>query len=213
MAFIFLKKNYNEMRLNINKEKIMFSWIIHKKAKIISVENWNFCVEKTFPGEIMIGESIAHDWACMTITEWDEEKYHFFVMEESLKKTALWEKKAGDYINVERSLTLADAMHGHMVSWHIDSTWIVDNVVTNKDESIEIFIQFDEKFSNFIIEKWSVAINWVSLTVCAVGKDYLSVNIIPHTQEITNLWLLKSWSKVNLEFDQLAKYIQKMIQK
>lgn len=191
----------------------MFSWIIHKKAKIISVENWNFCVEKTFPDEIMIWESIAHDGACMTITEWDQEKYHFFVMEESLKKTALWEKKAGDYINVERSLTLADAMHWHMVSGHIDSTWFVEKIVKHKDQSIEIFIKFDEKFSDFIIEKWSVAINGVSLTVCETWDNYLSVNIIPHTQEITNLWLLKEGSKVNLEFDQLAKYIQKMIKK
>jgi riboflavin synthase len=146
----------------------------------------------------------------MTITSFDKDKYSFFTMEESLKITNFAQKKQWDFFNVEQSLRLNDAVNWHMVTWHVDTLWEVTNIITNSDKSIEIFISFDSKYKNYIIDKWSITINWVSLTVCQNWDNYLSVSIIPHTQEVTNLWELKNSDKVNLEFDMVWKYINKI---
>ena len=188
----------------------MFSWIIQAKSKIISADKWNFVVENNFTEPLEIWESIAHDGTCMTITSFDTERYSFFVMEESLKLTNFLQKKPWNFFNVERSLKLNDAVNGHFVTGHIDTIWDVTEIIKNWDGSIEIFIRFPDKFKNNIIDKWSITVNWVSLTICANWDNYLSVSIIPHTQEVTNLWLLEVWDNVNLEFDMIWKYINKI---
>jgi riboflavin synthase len=190
----------------------MFSWIIEKKAKILEINNGTFTIENIWKESLEIWESIAHDWACMTITQSDEKKYSFFVMEESIKKTNFLEKKVWDSFNVEKSLKLSDSMNGHFVSWHIDTTGSITKILQNTDKSLYIYISFDKKYKNLIIEKWSIAISWVSLTIVEDLEDSLSVSIIPLTQEITNLWELQVWNKVNLEFDILWKYINKITQ-
>lgn len=188
----------------------MFSWIIEKKAKILKVNSWNYTVENIFKKELKKWISIAHDWACMTITESSSLKYNFFAMEESIKKTNFRNKKVWDFFNIEWSLKLSDTMDWHFVSGHIDTTWKVTDIIKNQDSSIYVFIKFNKKYSNLIIEKWSITINWVSLTVVDDKNDILSVSIIPLTQEITNIWLLNIWDIVNLEFDILWKYINKI---
>lgn len=188
----------------------MFSGIIQAKAKILEKQGWNFIVENHFIEPLVIWESIAHDGTCMTITSFDKEKYSFFAMEESFKITNFSEKNYNDYFNVERSLKLNEAVNWHLVSGHVDTLWEVIEIITNSDESIEIFIRFDSKYKNNIIDKWSITINGVSLTICENWNDYLSVSIIPHTQEVTNMWLLKKGNKVNLEFDMIWKYINKI---
>ena len=188
----------------------MFSWIIENKAKILNIENWNYTVENIFECDLKVWISIAHDWACMTITESTPEKYSFFVMEESIKKTNFKNKNPWDFFNVEWSLKLSDTMDWHFVSGHIDTTWEVTKIVENSDCSKYIYIKFDKKYSNLIIEKWSITINWVSLTIVDDLWDSLSVSVIPLTQEITNIWNLQIWDLVNLEFDILGKYINKL---
>lgn len=191
----------------------MFSWIIEQKATILDVKNWVFEVENTF-GEIpVIWQSIAHDWACMTITKATLEKYSFFAMEESLKVTNFHTKKIWDFFNVERSLKVWDRIDWHFVTWHIDTIGKIDKIIINDDKSKIIYTKFDEKYINFIIKKWSITINWVSLTIVDAWNDYLSVSLIPLTQEITNLGYLRVWDVVNLEFDMMWKYISKMMWK
>jgi len=146
----------------------------------------------------------------MTITQSDEKKYSFFVMEESIKKTNFQNKKVWDTFNVEKSLKLSDSLDGHFVSGHIDTTWKITKIVRNKDESIYIHISFDKKFKNLIISKGSITVSWVSLTVVEDWEDFLSISIIPLTQELTNLGEVKVWDIVNLEFDILWKYINKI---
>jgi len=191
----------------------MFSWIIEQKAKILDIKSWLFTIENTFKEPLQVGQSIAHDWACMTIIQFDKEKYSFFSMQESLKITNFGTKKIWDYFNVERSLKIWDRIDWHFVSWHIDTIWTVDKLVINKDNSKIIYIKFDKKYANFIIKKWSITINWVSLTIVDEWEDFLSVSLIPLTQEITNLWDLEVWNKVNLEFDMMWKYINKFLNK
>ena len=188
----------------------MFSGIIEKKAKILDIENGTYTVENIWNESLQIWQSIAHDWACMTITQSDEKKYSFFVMEESIKKTNFQNKKVWDTFNVEKSLKLSDSLDGHFVSGHIDTTWKITEIFENKDGSIYIHISFDKKFKNLIISKGSITISWVSLTVVEDQENSLSVSIIPLTQEVTNLWDLKEWELVNLEFDILWKYINKI---
>lgn len=188
----------------------MFSGIIEKKAKIINIENGNFTVENIFKKELKQWISIAHDWACMTIIDSDEEKYTFFVMQESIDKTNYSKKKVWDYFNVEWSLKLSDTMDWHFVSWHVDTIWEVIKIEEKNDWSTFYYIWYDEKYNKLTIEKWSITINWVSLTIVEDSDNYLSVSIIPHTKEITNIWDLKVWSIVNLEFDILGKYINKI---
>lgn len=188
----------------------MFSGIIENKAKILDIKDWVYTVENIFKKDLKKWISIAHDWACMTIIESDSEKYSFFVMEESIKKTNFIEKKVWAFFNVEASLKLSDTMDWHFVSWHVDTTWKIVKIKENTDWSKYYFIDFDSKHKNLIIEKWSITINWVSLTIVEDWENYLSVSIIPLTQEITNIWDLKTWDTVNLEFDILWKYINKI---
>lgn len=188
----------------------MFSGIIQAKAKIINRDGGNFTVENKYSEILEIWESIAHDGTCMTITSFDKNSYSFFTMEESLNITNFNQKNNWDYFNVERSLKLNDAVNGHFVTWHVDTLWKVTDIIKNSDDSIEIFVSFDSKYKNNIIDKWSITINGVSLTICQNWDDYLSVSIIPHTQVVTNLGLLEIWNNVNLEFDMIWKYINKI---
>ena len=185
----------------------MFTWIIEKKAKILNVDNGRFTVENHFWNDLVIGQSIAHDWACMTIETFDEEKYTFFAMQESLNRTNFWTKSVGDFFNIERCLEVWARLDGHFVSGHVDAVSEVLDVKDIWDSSVEIFFEIPEGFSKNLIEKGSVTINWTSLTLCHLDDKSFSVSLIPMTQEVTNLGLLKPWNMVNLEFDMLWKYI------
>ncbi|MDP2090228.1 MAG: riboflavin synthase [Candidatus Gracilibacteria bacterium] len=189
----------------------MFSGIVKNKAKIIKINKGLYTVENIFTKILKKGISIAHDGACMTIIDSDKDKYSFFVMEESIKRTNFGTKKIGDTFNVEGSLKLSDTMDGHFISGHIDTTGIVEKILENNDLSKNIYIEFDEKYKNLIIEKGSITINGVSLTIVEEGNNYLSVSVIPLTQEITNIGELKVGDKVNLEFDIFAKYVNKLL--
>ena len=188
----------------------MFSWIVKNKAKILDIKDWVFTIENIFWKDLKEWMSIAHDWACMTILEPKKKKYSFFAMKETISRTNFKEKKIWDSFNVEWSLKISDTMDWHFVTGHIDSKWKVKKIIKNEDSSIYIFINYPTKYNNLIIEKWSIAVNWVSLTIVEDWNNYFSVSIIPHTQEITNIWDLKVWDTVNLEFDILAKYIDKL---
>ncbi|MCP4522784.1 MAG: riboflavin synthase [Candidatus Gracilibacteria bacterium] len=188
----------------------MFSGIIQAKSKILSIQSGTFTVENSFGDTLEVGESIAHDGTCMTIIDFNKESYTFFVMQESFEITNFGEKKPGDFFNVEKSLKLNDAVNGHFVTGHVDTLGTIMKIIQNSDNSIEIFTKFPKKYTNYIIDKGSITINGVSLTVCETGEDYLSVSIIPHTQEVTNLGELKTGDSVNLEFDMVGKYINKI---
>ena len=161
----------------------------------------------------MVGQSIAHDWACMTLTSWTPEQYEFFVMEESLSVTNFWSKKVGDTFNVERSLKLGDRIDGHMVTGHVDTVGNIVWVEKKNDGSMILSVNFDNKYKNLLIKKGSITINGTSLTLVDTGDDILSVSLIPLTQDWTNLGQLTIWDRVNLEFDMLGKYVQNILQK
>lgn len=189
----------------------MFSWIIEHQARILARNGGEFVIENTFDEPLVIGQSIAHDGACMTLTTWNADSYGFFVMEESLGVTNFWKKSTGDTFNVERSLKLWDRIDGHMVSGHVDTIWEVWMIEVLHDWSKILKILFDKKYNVLIIRKGSITINGVSLTIVEDGDGYLTVSLIPLTQEWTNLGTLEVADTVNLEFDMIAKYAQKIL--
>jgi len=185
----------------------MFTGIIEKKAKILEKNWWKFVIENIFPWELNLWQSIAHDGACMSIDCLQDKTYSFFMMQESLSKTNFWAKKVWDYFNIERCLKAEDRIDGHFVSWHIDTTGEVTILEKISDWSLIIWVSFEDSFSNLTISKWSIAVNGVSLTIVDKKPWYISVSLIPLTQDWTNLWVVELWEKVNLEFDMLWKYI------
>ncbi len=189
----------------------MFSGIIEHTAPILSVWGWLFTVENTFKEALHVGQSIAHDGACMTLTDVKPESYSFFVMEESLRITNFWSKKAWDFFNIERSLKFSDRMDGHMVSGHIDTLGKIIHREVKWDNSLILKISFDKKYKNTIVRKGSITVNGVSLTIVEDLEDSLTISLIPLTQELTNLGNLCLWDHVNLEFDMIGKYVAKML--
>lgn len=185
----------------------MFTGIIETKTEILAREGGRFTLKNPFPWELKLWQSIAHDGACMTLENIKEDSYTFFMMEESLKKTHFWEKNIWDTVNIERCLRVWDRLDGHYVSGHIDTVGEVTFLEKKWDKSLIVWISFDPLFSNLVIEKGSIALNGVSLTIVEKKEWYISVSLIPLTQDWTNLWVLKLWDKVNIEFDMLWKYI------
>lgn len=188
----------------------MFSGIIEQTSHILSIDGGNFTVENKFNDSLSIGQSIAHDGACMTITAINPDSYTFFVMQESLSRTNFANKNVGDTFNVERSIQADSPIDGHFVSGHIDTVGIVRDIQDNPDNSHLIKIEFDSRYSTLIIEKWSIAINGISITIVEAGNNYVTLSIIPHTWNITNIGMLSVWSRVNIEFDMIGKYIQRL---
>lgn len=185
----------------------MFSGIIEHKAKILAIDAGRLSVENTFSDTLQIGQSIAHDWACMTVETFDDDSYTFFAMAESFDKTNFWSKQVWESFNVERCLKIWDRVDGHFVTGHVDTIGAVSVFEQNSDESWRLGIAFDESYSKYVIDKGSITINGTSLTIVAHSSWYLEVCIIPLTLEMTNLWKLKRADRVNLEFDMLWKYI------
>lgn len=190
----------------------MFTGIITHTATIVDQYQWLFTLQKsnTYP-TLHIGQSIAHDGACMTVTDLTDETYSFFAMEESLQKTNFLHKKPGDLFNVEFCVQAHQALDGHIVTGHIDTTWTVTGTKYAADWSKQLTISFDPQRDAYLIPKGSIALNGVSLTVVDTASGYCTVRLIPLTQTATNLGSVHTWSMVNIEFDMIGKYVLQQI--
>ena len=187
----------------------MFTWIITHTPKILTIDEWVFRVENLFDEKLVIGQSIAHDGACMTVKELSDESYTFFAMDESFQKTNFGSKQVWDLFNCELAMKVDQRLDGHVVSGHIDAKGLVSGRETADDGSKKLTISFDHVFDSLIIPKGSVTINGVSLTVVDIWEGTLSVRLIPQTLAHTNLSKLIPGHEINLEFDMLAKYVTK----
>lgn len=157
-----------------------------------------------------IGESVAVNGCCLTVTACRDEQFMFDLLEESLGRTNLGDLKPGDPVNLERALRVDGRLGGHFVQGHIDCTAKV-LALEEKGPDLRIDIALPSDFARYLAFKGSVAINGVSLTVADLGEDRFSVWIIPHTLENTNLGDLEVGDRVNLEFDILAKYVERLV--
>jgi riboflavin synthase len=198
----------------------MFTGIIESLGKIISVKkekgNVMFTIECDFANELKEGQSVAHNGVCLTVTSplsrgrgEGGEAYTVTAVKETLSKTNLGKLKTGDKVNLERSLKVGDRLDGHFVQGHVDCTAEVKSITKEKGSHLFEFSIRHPSSRHLIIEKGSVCVNGVSLTVVEAKKSNFSVAIIPHTFTHTNFSSLKKGDEVNIEFDILGKYIMK----
>ena len=161
--------------------------------------------------DVQLGDSIAVNGVCLTVTHFDKSSFTADVMPETVRRTSLAELKKGSPVNLERALTLASRLGGHIVSGHIDGTV---EIVKFADEgnAILMTISAGPELLRYIVEKGSVALDGISLTVAQVTDSDFTVSLIPHTREVTNLGSKKTGSPINIETDVLGKYVEKMLQ-
>ena len=195
----------------------MFTGIVESIGKVISLKkekgNITFTIECGFANELKEGQSVSHNGACLTVETISGKNYTVTAVKETLSKTNLRKLKAGDTVNLERSLRAGDRLDGHFVQGHVDCTAEVKSIRKEKGSRLfgfQISI-LNPQISNLIVEKGSICINGVSLTIMEVKKNIFSAAIIPHTFQHTNFSSLKVGSEVNIEFDILGKHIQKII--
>ncbi len=202
----------------------MFSGIVETMAQVVAIEhdhtNIHFTFTCPFADELDIDQSVAHNGVCLTVVSCDKAKkqYVVTVMEESLRRSNLGDLRVGDYVNVERSMQLNERLDGHIVQGHVDQTAICTEA-RETDGSWYYRFEYDstkEMISRgyFCVDKGSVSVNGVSLTVCEPDvqgdKGYVSVCIIPYTHEVTNFKYIEAGTKVNLEFDIIGKYLSRL---
>jgi riboflavin synthase len=160
--------------------------------------------------DTQLGDSINVNGACQTVISISPSCFAVETVKETLEKTNLSLLKKKDKVNLERSLRLSDRLGGHLVSGHIDCVGVIESL-QNKEGSLILEVSFPQKFSKYLVEKGSIAIEGISLTVVEVFQDAFSVSLIPFTWENTNLGNRKKSDKVNLEFDIIGKYVEKLI--
>jgi len=190
----------------------MFTGIIENLAKIISIKksksNLDITLSSSLTSEFKIDQSISHNGICLTVINIDGNNYTVTAIEETINKTTINSWKKGDFVNLKRAMKLGDRLDGHMIQGHIDQIGTCVDVTT-KDGSWEYAIQY-EKSENLTVEKGSIAVNGVSLTVIDSKTNSFKVAIIPYTYEHTNFKTLRKGDLINLEFDILGKYLYKM---
>ena len=157
-----------------------------------------------------IGESVCCDGVCLTLIRITQKSFLFYLSKETLKRSNFKNIKIGKYINMEKSLTHGQKISGHYVQGHVDSTAKIKNInIVDKTWIIKLELK-NKKLYKYLIEKASIAINGVSLTLSKVAKGYFEINVIPHTLKLTNLKKLKIKDIVNVELDIFGKYILKL---
>lgn len=191
----------------------MFTGIIEDIGSIQQLEkedqNLHITVNSKITSELKIDQSVAHNGVCLTVVKIEGDNYTVTAIDETIKKTNISDLKVGDLFNLERAMTLGARLDGHIVQGHVDQTAICTGVEEASGSWIFTF-EYDEKLNNITIEKGSITINGVSLTVINSLKNSFSVAIIPYTYEFTNFSTFKKGTKVNLEFDVIGKYVKKL---
>ncbi|MDC0477521.1 riboflavin synthase [Flavobacteriaceae bacterium] len=194
----------------------MFTGIIESIGIIKAINydrsNINFSISSSLSNELKIDQSVSHNGVCLTVVSKEEGAYTVTAIKETLEKTNLGELKLGDKVNLERCLKVGDRLDGHFVQGHVDQTAIC-TYVGNENGSWTFTFKYDDKNNNITIEKGSITINGVSLTVVNSKKSEFSVAIIPYTFENTNFNSFSVGTLVNLEFDVFGKYITKLFNK
>ncbi len=193
----------------------MFTGIIEKKVKIKkSIKKNNLLeivLDLPYAIKTKIGDSISVAGCCLTVYKKTGQTVYFQVIKETLEKT-IFGKKIPKEVNIEHALVFGDKLGGHILTGHIDCVGVVKKIAENKNEK-DITVSFPKKFTNFIIDKGSVAVDGISLTVSKCNHSDFTVSLIPHTLKITTLGTLKKGDCVNLEFDIVSKHIVKLIKK
>ncbi len=191
----------------------MFTGIIETLGKVTNLvkekENLHITIESNITGELKIDQSVAHNGVCLTVVEINTDKYVVTAIKETLDKTNIGDLVVGDVVNLERAMKLGDRLDGHIVQGHVDEVGECINIKDMKGSTVFTF-KYNTASDNITIEKGSITVNGVSLTVVNSKKEEFSVAIIPYTLEHTTFRDFKKGTKVNLEFDVIGKYVSRL---
>ncbi len=198
----------------------MFSGIVETTATVVAIEheldNVHFTLDCPFKDELKIDQSVAHDGVCLTVVRINEKGYTVTAMKETLDRTNLGHWQVGTKVNVERSMSMNGRLDGHIVQGHVDLTAECTDVQDNGGSWYFTFkFNYDSEMAKrgyMAVDKGSITVNGVSLTVCEPTKDSFKVSIIPYTYENTNFSAIKPGNVVNIEFDIIGKYIARMLE-
>lgn len=196
----------------------MFSGIIEEYAKVVALEkdqeNVHLTLTCSFVGELKIDQSISHNGVCLTVVKLTEDTYTVTAMKETLERSNIGLLKVGDKVNVERSMMMNGRLDGHIVQGHVDQTAVCTQIRDAEGSWYFTFkYHFDKEMAKrgyITVDKGSVTVNGVSLTVCNPTDDTFEVAIIPYTYEYTNFHTFEVGSVVNIEFDIIGKYISRI---
>lgn len=193
----------------------MFSGIVEEAAKVVDIqkekENIHFTLTCSFAHELKVDQSVSHNGVCLTVVKQEGETYTVTAIKETLEKSNLGLLNVGDKVNLERSMRIDSLLDGHLVQGHVDQTAICTKV-EEADGSWYYTFEYDASKGNITVEKGSISVNGVSLTVVNSKNNSFQVAIIPYTHEITNFHTFEVGTVVNLEFDIVGKYITKILQ-
>lgn len=191
----------------------MFTGIIETLGTVQEIKkensNLHISIRSTITVDLKIDQSVAHNGVCLTVVALDENYYTVTAINETLKKTNLSDLSVGDLVNLERAMKLGDRLDGHIVQGHVDQTGTCTSI-TEENGSWFYTFEYDDKLNNLTIEKGSITVNGVSLTVVNSRKNKFSVAIIPYTHEHTNFKNFKIGTRINLEFDVIGKYVSRL---
>ncbi|WP_439882912.1 riboflavin synthase [Pontibacter sp. MBLB2868] len=194
----------------------MFTGIIEALGRVTAIrdENTNkhFTITSPFTHELKIDQSVAHNGVCLTVVSITDDAYVVTAIDETLQKTNLNSLKQGDLVNLERCMVANGRFDGHVVQGHVDQTAVCESV-TDENGSWVFTFRYDDRSGNVTVEKGSICVNGISLTVFNSKSDSFSVAIIPYTYEHTNLHTVKAGDTVNLEFDIIGKYVARLLGK
>lgn len=196
----------------------MFSGIVEETAKVVAIkkdkENVDLTLSCSFVNELKIDQSVSHNGVCLTVVDLTDSSYTVTAVQETLDRSNLGLLKVGDKVNVERSMLMNGRLDGHIVQGHVDQTAIC---IEKEEADGSWYFTFKYEFNKgmakrgyFTVDKGSVTVNGVSLTVCNPTESTFQVAIIPYTYEHTNFHTFESGSVVNLEFDIIGKYISRL---
>lgn len=193
----------------------MFTGIIETLGKVEKLEkeggNLHLTISSGITSELKIDQSVSHNGVCLTVVSINGDAYTVTAIEETLNKTNLGNLKVGDTVNLERAMVLGARLDGHIVQGHVDQTAVCQSVA-EQDGSWVYTFTYDSKLNNVTIEKGSITVDGVNLTVVDSQKDSFSVAIIPYTYEHTRFHTYNVGTTVNLEFDVIGKYVARLLE-
>jgi riboflavin synthase len=192
----------------------VFTGIIEAQGIVMDIKtegtNKHFLLSCPFTEELKVDQSLAHNGVCLTVVHLAGKEYQVTAIDETLKKTNLNDLRVGDQVNLERCMTANGRFDGHVVQGHVDQTAVCTGVVDQNGSWLYTF-NYDSASGNITVEKGSICVNGISLTVVNSKPDAFSVAIIPYTYEHTNLKHVQPGVRVNLEFDIIGKYVARLL--
>lgn len=193
----------------------MFTGLIEGTGMVVKMEprgkDMRLSIQASFNLEaLQIGESVSVDGVCLTIVSWERRTFRVDVSQETLSRTTIGQRRVGHEVNLERALRLGDRLGGHLVNGHVDGRARVFSR-KSKGDSLVFEFEVDAPLARYFVEKGSVAVNGISLTVNRCDERSFEVNIVPHTAQMTTVRNLKVGDEVNIEVDVIGKYVEKFV--